>query len=91
LSSPIDPDEAVFAEAYKLVGEFERKVYFHDRCFDPAKPAYFDALRRDSDDRVMIPIKAPSMRAAPSAARSRGAELIDSEARLIGLDGHVDG
>ena len=30
---PIDVNEAV-TEAYKLVGEIERKVYFHDRCFD---------------------------------------------------------
>jgi hypothetical protein len=73
---PIDPNEAVFVEAYKLVGDLERKVYFHDRCFNPANPRYFDALKRYSysdDDRVTIATKAPSMRAAPrGAARSRG-------------------
>jgi hypothetical protein len=69
---PIDSSEAVFVEAYRLVGEFERKVYFHDRCFNPANPAYFDALKRYSDDRVALPIKAPSVPAAPRAARSRG-------------------
>jgi hypothetical protein len=69
---PIEPNEAVFVEAYKLVGEFERKVYFHDRCFDPANPEYLDALMRYSDGRVTIPIKAPLMPAEPRAARSRG-------------------
>ena len=68
---PIGPSEAVF-EAYRLVGEFERKVYFHARCFNPANPAYFDALERYSDDRVALPIKAPSKPAAERAARSRG-------------------
>ena len=77
---PIDPSEAVFVEAYRLVGEFERKVYFHDRCFNPANPAYFDALKRYSDDPVALPIKAPSMPAAPRAARSRGGRA----RRLIG-------
>jgi hypothetical protein len=70
---PIDPGEFVIVEAYKLFGDFERKVYFHDRCFDPANPRYFDALKRWSeDDRVAIPIKAPSTRLVPRPARSRG-------------------
>ena len=74
---PIGPSEAVFA-AYRLVGEFERKVYFHARCFNPANPAYFDALERYSDDRVALPIKAPSKPPAPRASRSREAELVAS-------------
>jgi hypothetical protein len=88
---PIDPSEAVFVEAYRLVGDFERKVYFHDRCFDPANPAYLDALMRYSDGRVTTPIKAPSKPAKPAERRAReGAEPVDSEARLIGLDGSAD-
>jgi hypothetical protein len=67
---PIDPSESVFVEAYRLVGELERKVYFHDRCFNPATPAYFDAQWRYSDGGT-IPVKAPSMPAVPRAARSR--------------------
>jgi hypothetical protein len=69
---PIDPSEAVFVEAYRLVGDFSRKAYLHDHCFDPANPAYLDALMRYSDGRVMMPIKAPSKPAEPRAARSRG-------------------
>jgi len=68
---PIDPNEVVFVEAYRTVGEFERKVYFHNRCFDPGHPAYFDALMRYSDGRVTIPINKPSILAAPKA-RSQG-------------------
>jgi hypothetical protein len=67
---PIDPNEPVFVEAYKLVGEFERKVYFHDRCFNPANPAYLDAQFRYTDG-LMIPVMAPSMPAVPRAARLR--------------------
>jgi hypothetical protein len=70
---PIDPGEFVVVEAYKLFGDFERKVYFHDRCFDSANPRYFDALKRSSDDdRVAFPIKAPSTRTVPRPTRSRG-------------------
>ena len=67
---PIDVNEAV-TEAFKLVGEIERKVYFHDRCFDRANPAYFDALKRYSEEALKSPIKASSMPAMPRAARSR--------------------
>ena len=68
---PIDSNEGVFVEAYRTVGEAERKVYFHDRCFDPGHPAYFDAMMRYSDGRVTIPIKKPSIPAA-TKERSRG-------------------
>jgi hypothetical protein len=68
---PIDPNELVLVEAYKLVGDLERKVYFHDRCFNPANPRYFDALKHYSDDDWTIPIDARSLPAAPRAARSR--------------------
>jgi hypothetical protein len=67
---PIDPNETVLVEAYRLVGEFERKVYFHDRCFNPANPTYLEAQFRYSDG-LMIPVKAPSMPAVPRAARLR--------------------
>jgi hypothetical protein len=67
---PIDPNEAVFVEAYRLVGEFERKVYFHDRCFNPANPTYFHAQFRYSDG-LVIPVKTPSPPAVPRAARLR--------------------
>jgi len=67
---PIDPNEGVFVEAYRTVGEFERKVYFHNRCFEPGHPAYFDALMRYSDGRVTIPIKRSSI---PAATETRSA------------------
>ena len=68
---PVDPNEGVFVEAFRTVGEGERKVYFHNRCFDPGHPAYFDAMMRYSDGRVTIPIKKPSIPAA-TETRSRG-------------------
>jgi hypothetical protein len=69
---PIDPNEAIFVEAYRLVSEFERKIYFHDRCFNPASLSYLDAQFRYSDG-LMIPVKTPSMPAVPRrAAHSRG-------------------
>ena len=67
---PIDPNEGVFVEAYRTVGEFERKVYFHDRCFEPGDPAYVDALIRYADGRVTAPIKRPIP--ATTEVRSRG-------------------
>jgi len=75
---PIDPSEAIFVEAYRLVGEFERKVHFHDRCFNPANPAYFDALKRYADDRVALPIKAPSKPARRERHAREEAESVDS-------------
>ena len=77
---PIDPNELVLVEAYKLVGDLERKVYFHDRCFNPASPRYFDALKHYSDDDRTIPINALSMPAAPRAARSRGVRRLRGKA-----------
>jgi hypothetical protein len=75
---PIDPNEAAFVEAYRLVGDFERKVYFHYRCFDPANSRYFDAQKRYSDDhRVKVPMKAPSKPAAPRRASRSRAQSID--------------
>jgi hypothetical protein len=70
---PIDPDEDVWVEAYRTVGEFERKVYFHNRCFEPGNPAYVDALMRYSDGRVTAPIKKPSIPATTEVySRGRG-------------------
>jgi hypothetical protein len=67
---PIDPGEPVFVEAYRVMGEYERKVYFHDRCFDPANVAYLDAKFRYSDG-LMIPVQAPPPPAVTRAARLR--------------------
>jgi hypothetical protein len=78
---PIDSNEGVLVEAYRMVGEFERKVYFHNRCFEPGHPAYFDALMRYSDGRVTIPIKKTAAPTAPETrSRARGVRRIKGRA-----------
>jgi hypothetical protein len=67
---PINLNDAVFVEAYRLVGEFERRVYFHDRCFNPADLAYLDAQFRYSDG-LTIPVQTPSPPVVPRGARLR--------------------
>jgi hypothetical protein len=66
---PLDPDERDFVEAYKTIGDSERKVYFHIRCFKPGDPAYLDAAEVRSAGR--LPPASPYPSSAPPEKRVR--------------------